>query len=127
MEEVRLGHLQGPVTKQQIDERFGKDAWLFAKRFALIQGAPENPKVRVIDDCRRSGLNTSYTVSFKLELLDLEVLSAIAMSLKSGMVDLGGNHHKLVSPSVVGKVWHGRTLDLSKAYKQLPIRTDSKS
>ena len=38
MEEVRLGHLQGPFTKQQIDERFGNNAWLFTKRFALIQG-----------------------------------------------------------------------------------------
>ena len=40
------------------------------------------------DDCRRSGLNSAYTVNFKLELLDLDVLaataSAIAMSLKSG-------------------------------------------
>ena len=78
MEEVGLGHLQGPFTKQQIDERFGKDAWLFTKRFALIQGTPENPKVRVIDDCRRSGLNTAYTVNFKLELLDLDVLAATA-------------------------------------------------
>ncbi len=91
--------------------------------------APENPRVRVIDDCRRSGLNTSYTVNCKLELLDLDVLaaatSAIAMSLKSGVVDLGGKHHKPVSLSVVGKAWQGRTLELSKAYKQLPISANS--
>ena len=79
----------------------------------------------MIDDCRRSGLNASYTaVNFKPELLDLDVLaaatSAIAMSLKSGMVDLGGNHVKPLSPAV-GKVWHGRTLDLFKAYKVLPF------
>ena len=34
---------------------------------------------------------------------------------------------KPLSPAVVGKAWHGRTLDLSKAYKQLPISTDSRN
>ena len=54
MEEVNLGHLEGPFSGKQLDERFGKGAWLFNKRFALQQGTAENPKVRVIDDCRRS-------------------------------------------------------------------------
>lgn len=54
MEEVNLGHLEGPFSEKQLDGRFGKGAWLFNKRFALQQGTAENPKVRVIDDCRRS-------------------------------------------------------------------------
>ena len=81
MEEVEAGHLKGPLSKEQVDDLFGEGQWLFTKRFALIQGAPENPKVRVIDDCRRSGLNSAYTANFKLELLDLDVLSAALVSI----------------------------------------------
>ena len=124
LEEVASGDLPGPFSKEQMDGKFGRDAWLFTKR----QGTPENPKVRVIDD-RRSGLNSSYTANFKLELLDLDVLaaatSAVALALQSGTFDLGDNYMGSVSPAVMGKSWRGRTLDLSKSYKQLPISKDS--
>ena len=131
MEEVKAGHLSGPFTRLQIDDHFGKDRWLFTKRFALMQGTPENPKVRVIDDCRRSGLNSSYTTNFKLELLDLDVLSAallaIADSIQAGSVDFGPDLKSDVHPSLRGQQWKGRTLDLSKAYKQLPISVESRA
>ena len=40
MEEVRLGHLQWPFTKQQIDERFGKDLLAYRVCFMyLFMGA----------------------------------------------------------------------------------------
>ena len=45
MEEVELGHLEGPFTEKQLDDRFGKNRWLFNKRFALHQETAENPKV----------------------------------------------------------------------------------
>ena len=75
MEEVKLGHLVGPFTEKQLDEKFGKNGWLFDKCFALPQGTAENPKVRVVDDCRRSGLNSAYTATNELELLDFDVFS----------------------------------------------------
>ena len=129
MEEVSLGHLEGPFTERQLDEKFGKGAWLFNKRFALQQGTAENPKVRVIDDCRRSGLNSAYTTTNKLQLLDIDVLAcallAIADAHATGWVDLGRSE----SANLRGPVhevartqnWLGRTLDLSKAYKQVPL------
>ena len=129
MEEVSLGHLEGPFSESQLDEKFGKGAWLFNKRFALQQGTAENPKVRVIDDCRRSGLNSAYTTTNKLQLLDIDVLAcallAIADAHATGWVDLGQREEDgLKGP--VDKVartqnWLGRTLDLSKAYKQVPL------
>ncbi len=61
LEEVAAGFLKGPYSKEQIDGQFGANNWLFRKRFALMQGIPEHPKVRVIDDCRRSGLNPGST------------------------------------------------------------------
>ena len=130
LEEVEAGHLKGPFSKDQIDSQFGEGQWLFTKRFALLQGTPENPKVRVIDDCRRSGLNSAYTTNFKLELLDLDVLSAALVSvceaMHTGKVDLGDSYRADVNSSLVGQPWMGRTLDLSKAYKQLPISVDSR-
>jgi len=129
MEEVSLGHLEGPFSESQLDERFGKGAWLFNKRFALQQGTAENPKVRVIDDCRRSGLNSAYTTTNKLQLLDIDVLAcallAIADAHATGWVDLGqGEADGLRGPvDEVARTqnWLGRTLDLSKAYKQVPL------
>lgn len=81
MEEVKLGHLSGPFTETEMDRKFGKTGWLFNKRFALHQRTPENPKVRVIDDCRRSGLNRAYTTTNKLELLDVDVLASMSVIL----------------------------------------------
>eukprot|EP00435_Cladocopium_sp_Y103_P067680 s126_g30.t1 len=135
LEEVRLGHLQGPFTEQQLDQKFGKDAWLFNKRFALQQGTPENPKVRVIDDCRRSGLNAAYTTTNKLELLDVDVLACAMVSIagahETGTIDLTmANGEKLVgavNTDARQMDWLGRTLDLSKAYKQVPLDAKSQS
>ena len=129
LEEVKLGHLSGPFTEAQLDQKFGPAGWLFNKRFALHQGTPENPKVRVIDDCKRSGLNSAYTTTNKLELLDVDVLAcalmAIADAHSTGWVDLGeGEAGELSGPinAVARQMeWLGRTLDLSKAYKQVPL------
>ena len=41
LEEVKLGHLSGPFSEQELDSKFGKGKWLFNKRFALHQGTPE--------------------------------------------------------------------------------------
>jgi hypothetical protein len=127
--EVKLGHLSGPFTEAQLDQKFGPSGWLFNKRFALHQGTPENPKVRVIDDCKRSGLNSAYTTTNKLELLDVDVLAcalmAIADAHSTGWVDLGecetGKLSGPVNSVARNSEWLGRTLDLSRAYKQVPL------
>ena len=135
LEEVKLGHLAGPFSEKQLDERFGKHGWLFNKCFALEQGTAENPKVRVIDDCRRSGLNSAYTTTNKLELLDVDVLAcalmAIADAHSTGWVDLGetdgGNLRGPVNAAARLLNWQGRTLDLSKAYKQVPLSDEAQA
>lgn len=130
-EEVDLGHLAGPFNEQQMTDHFGTTTWLLNPRFIRYQG--EESKVRPIDDCSRSGLNGSYTTNFRLELLDSDtlasVLAVIADCLKDRTVrlnmrdgsDLCGDVHA----SLHGREWSGRTLDLSRAYKQLAV--DSKS
>ena len=132
MKEVELGHLAGPYSESEITNFFGTDRWLFNPRFILYQG--EDRKVRAIDDCKRSGLNESFTTVFKLELYDVDtlacLLAAIADSLAKGTVEFDmedGSACKVdVHPKVTGDDWLGRTLDLSRAYKQLAISPESR-
>ena len=129
--EVEKGHLFGPMTEEQISNALGDTSWIFSPRFAVYQG--EERKVRPIDDCRRSGLNTAYTVNFKLELLDVDslacLLAAISEATASGSFESvladGSIIGCPVSAAVAHDEWMGRTLDLSRAYKQLAI--DQKS
>jgi hypothetical protein len=123
MKEVALGHLHGPFSEQEIAEHFGSDKWLFNPRFAI-----EN-KVRAIDDGKRSALNLAYTTSFKLELYDVDTLAAlvaaVADSLRVGRVSFDMDDDTVCSvpvhPEVASDAWSGRTLDLSRAYKQLAL------
>ena len=131
MKEVELGHLHGPFSEREISEFFGTSHWLFNPRFALYQGA--EAKIRSIDDGKRSGLNLAYTTNFKLELFDVDTLAAliacVSDSLQVGRVDLDLGD-KSVSMPVDSQVkqdsWLGRTLDLSRAYKQLAIDPKSR-
>ena len=131
MKEVELGHLHGPFSEREISEFFGTSHRLFNPRFALYQGA--EAKIRSIDDGKRSGLNLAYTTNFKLELFDVDTLAAliacVSDSLQVGRVDLDLGD-KSVSMPVDAQVkqdsWLGRTLDLSRAYKQLAIDPKSR-
>ena len=131
MAEVDKGHLHGPLSEQQISEAFGDESWIFSPRFAVYQG--EEKKVRPIDDCKRSGLNTSYTVNFRLELLDVDALACLIAATNDALakgafeceLSDGGLIGCAIHPKVASDEWQGRTLDLSRAYKQLPI--DEKS
>ena len=131
MAEVDKGHLHGPLSEQQISEAFGDEFWIFSPRFAVYQG--EEKKVRPIDDCKRSGLNTSYTVNFRLELLDVDALACLIAATNDALakgafeceLSDGGLIGCAIHPTVASDEWQGRTLDLSRAYKQLAI--DEKS
>ena len=132
MLEVERGHLHGPFSEAEVTSHFGTDKWLFNPRFALYQGS-EN-KIRAIDDGKRSGLNLFYNTNFKLELYDVDTLAAltaaVAEALQSRKVtfDMEGDTQCEVSvhPEVINDVWVGRTLDLSRAYKQLALDETSR-
>ena len=132
LKEVKLGHLRGPFSEKQISEELGSPDWLLTPRFILYQG--EERKIRAIDDCKRSGVNSSYTTNFKLQLLDVDVLACLlactAESLASRKVlfslSSGETLASDIHPAVASDSWQGRTLDLSKAYKQLAIHPTSR-
>ena len=105
--EVDLGFLEGPFTEAQLDDFYGHRRWLLNPRFALHQGVN---KIRVIDDAKVSSLNTGYSSTFKLQLQDNDYIAAM---IRAAMLEQ--QRHGIAD------TWLGRTLDLSKAYKQLAI------
>ena len=91
-----------------MDENCGHQKWLTTPRFVLYQGPSR--KVRIIDDAKASALNAAYSSTFKLQLQDNEYIAAMIRTT-------------LTEQSRTGRLatWLGRTLDLSKAYKELAI------
>ena len=71
------------------------------RRFVIEQGS----KLRRIDDGLEAQLNSTYTSTIRLDLQDADYVVALTLEL--------GKSHELD--------WWGKTLDLSKAYKQLPV------
>ena len=102
MEEVEAHFLEGPYyDAKEVSSIFGHPNWRIMRRFVIEQGA----KLRPIDDGLEAQLNSAYTSTIRLDLQDADYVVAQALAL--------GESKELE--------WVGKTLDLSKAYKQLPI------
>ena len=121
--EVQRGEAEGPFTQQEVTEHFGSDQWLLNPRFALYQGA--NMKLRVIDDAKQSGLNAAFQRTCEASLMDLDALTGVMATVAKAMVD-GRYQGVPIHPGVKTGQWLGRTLDLTRAYKQLAISPDSR-
>jgi len=133
MDEVSAGFLEGPFTEAQLTQRLGSDQWSLTKRFCLYQG--EEKKIRVIDNYRDSGVNSAYSSSSYLALQDTDFIvgmlrfvmvvcarrDKVVVHLSTGEILTGEwNEAMLLKPS-----WLCRCVDLSKAYKQVPIHKES--
>lgn len=132
--EVTAGFLQGPFSEEQISAQLGRCDWVLNPRFLLMQGQGPQKKPRIIDDCKKSGLNNSFTSVERLQLQDFDFVVAVTkllgscvkdgqvtMALATGEVLEAGLH-----PSMRGQRWLARTLDLAKAYKQMCIACSSR-
>ncbi|CAE7283062.1 unnamed protein product, partial [Symbiodinium sp. KB8] len=125
--EVQAGFVSGPFrSEQEVSAALGRSDWVATPRFVLLQGAKAKP--RVIDDCRASGLNSSFSSTERLRLQDLDYVVAmvrlagrmsckhsIRMDLSTGEVLCGD---RVLPP---GSEWLGRCVDLAKAYKQMAV------
>lgn len=132
--EAALGFMDGPFhTEDEVSAFLGTDSWVYTPRFLLRQGP--SGKLRAIDDCRRSGLNNCFLVTEQLRLEDLDYVASmvsflgkslsssdvIKVALSDGSAKTGAIH-----PGVFNSTFCGRTLDLTKAYKQLFIHSQDK-
>ena len=112
-EEVERGFLDGPCAEEQVSKKLGTTRWSAIRRFVLVQGA--ELKLRPIDDCAEAQLNDAYTSTIRLRMMDSDYVSALALRIAKLEAERAARLG--VSP----RPWVGKTLDLTKAYKQLPI------
>ena len=130
--EVEQGWIDGPYwDEQSVTDRLGTDSWICTRRFPIVQG----PKVRIIDDCLQSGLNSAYATYNKLRLMDADAFISLVLLIVKCSHQPGGKI-KLDSGEELGVRRHpdwgdgvhllGKTLDLASAYKQLGCRPDTK-
>ena len=132
--EVELGFLSGPFDSEQaVSDFLQTDDWTLNKRFLLLQGEEQKP--RVIDNCRDSGVNEAFGSSSYLALHDTDFLAGflrfvsttlacqdeVVVHLSTGEVLRGRWHPEMgTSPAFLG-----RCIDLSKAYKQVAVAPGS--
>ena len=108
-DEVSRGFLQGPYTEQEMSVLQETEGWSLNPRFALFQGT--TGKIRVIDDAKRSAVNSAYSATVKLQLQDIDYAANMVLLAMKEAEALG----------IPVDQWMGKTFDLSKAYKQLAI------
>ena len=108
MEEVDREFLEGPFTQEEVNQVLGHDSWCTMRRFVLVQGSEK--KLRPIDDASENQVNAACTSTVRLQLQDLDYVSAVALAISRRLGALPES-----------EPWKGKTLDLSKAYKQVPL------
>ena len=82
-------------------------------------------KLRVIDDAKQSGFNAAFQRTCEASLMDLDALTSVMATIAKAMVD-GEYQGVPLHPDVKTGQWLGRTLDLTRAYKQLAISPESR-
>ncbi|CAE7736953.1 unnamed protein product [Symbiodinium sp. CCMP2592] len=111
--EVAENFIEGPYTEAQVTQIFGHSDWGVIPRFVLEHGLEK--KVRPIDDGHASQVNEAFTSLIKLELQGADFVSGLALLIARAEKE---RSDRLGVPA---RQWLGRTLDLSKAYKQLAV------
>ena len=135
MKELEAGFLKGPFESEEAVSAFlGCNDWSLSQRFLLLQGAELKP--RVIDNLKESAVNAAFGSTSYLALQDVDFVggfvafvsrvlssgSSIDIKLSSGEMLQGQLHPSFnAKPALVG-----RTVDLSKAYKQVALHPSSR-
>ena len=133
LSEVDLGFLEGPFESVgEVQRIVDNDTFVCSRRFVIIQGS----KPRVIDDLRECCINEAFTIVDRLWLHDIDFVASmlaflanslsdgvgVSMNLQDGRV-LSGELRKDFSSK---QRWHGKCLDLAKAYKQIAVSACSR-
>ena len=136
--EVEAGYLQGPFhSQEEVSAKVGTDAWSLAPRFALRPG--EDAEIRVIDDFKMSAVNRAFGSTSYLALQDtdftvglLRFVGRVLQGETKVVVPMsdGSQLKGSLCPEMMAKPAKppllGKTLDLSKAYKQVGIHPASR-
>ena len=131
--EVAAGYLLGPFeSEEEVSAHLGTHDWSLSPRFVLRQG--EEQKVRVIDDFKMSAVNKAFSSSSYLELQDTDYTVGLLRFVSRVLQDPDRVRVPLQDGTTLEGEWSpemaskppllGKTLDLSKAYKQVAVHPD---
>ncbi|CAE7272894.1 unnamed protein product, partial [Symbiodinium sp. CCMP2592] len=134
-EEVKAGFLSGPYSSEsEVSKVLGATNWSLSPRFLLRQG--EDAKIRIIDDFKMSAVKRAFGSSSFLALQDTDFAVGLLRFLSRVLQDRSRVRVPLLDGSVLEGNWApemlsappllGKTLDLSKVYRQLAIHPDCK-
>ena len=138
LSEVEQGFLQGPFFQlDEVREVLGTRDVVCSRRFAIVQG----DKPGIIDDPKESGVNKAFTAVDQLSLHDIDYVTslchfvttvvrhaldrpdrAVVIPLRDGATLTGHLRRDFDRPMR----WKARCVDLSKAYKQIPVSKASR-
>ena len=110
-EEVEMGILEGPLSADEVSAALGHESWSVIRRFGLDQGS----KIRPIDDGRESQTNNAFTSDLKLDLQGIDYMANLAMLIARA------ENERSRAKGVPPRKWVGKTVDLKRAYKQVPL------
>lgn len=133
--EVAAGFMSGPFhSEQEVSAELGTDDWSLSPRFLLRQG--EDSKVRIIDDFKMSAVNRAFGSTSFLELQDTDYAVGLLRFISRILQDKKRVKVPLTDGTVLEGDWSpemlarpdllGKTLDLSKAYRQVGIHPDTR-
>lgn len=122
--------MEGPLTVEQLNQRY-PGGWIPVRRFGIWQTSGDKTKLRPIDDFAENRVNGSFGYSDKLNLRTLDqvvwICCTIARALKDGRVSFTLSDGKLLEGALHSSMRGDLglpglcILDLSNAYKQLPL------
>jgi len=110
MKEVNLGLCGEPVTRDVLDDKFGKGNWRPLPRHIIVQG----DKLRPIDDGKRSSHNAATNASETILCCRPSVIAAAALEFTRELSELSSDGSL---PEWFGLV--AGTEDLWKGYRQM--------
>ena len=90
VQERDRGWISGPFSFEEMDSMMAGQPWIVTRRFPLQQ----KDKVRLIDDCLSSGLNSAFSSANKLRLMAVDTLVSLFLCVSRCMVN--GNGMRLV-------------------------------
>lgn len=131
LDEAKQGHwLRGPLSPEDVNKSF-PSGWIPVRRFGVWQTSGEKVKLRPIDDFAENRVNGAFGYSDKLDLRTLDqvvwICCAFARAINDGKARLrlsdgsileGPVHRSFGADQNVPRL---SVLDLSNAYKQLPL------
>ena len=112
------GHVAaGPFySRAEVDKHLGTTKWMACPRFPCIQPRPKvvdnqviwQEKVRSIDNCKRTGVNTATRMSEKMKCESIDTIAGKIQKADS----YKGKHERIA----------GVATDMRRAHRQMPVR-----